>query len=380
MIHFIIGTKAQFIKMAPLMHVLGSEGIRYRVLDLGQHAGLTAAIVQDFGLKPEIVRIRDSRQNVESYFQALTWLMKCTAPLLRARSALREKYFGGVGGVAMIHGDTVSTLLGLYLARRAGLAVGLVEAGLTSGVLLDPFPEELIRRHAERHSNLLFAPGAAAEQRLRSLCVKGGIWNTGYNTGRDALALIISRHDLLRPPAGPGSYSVLTLHRLESISRRERLREIISHVLRLAADTGPIRFYLHGPTELALRRCGLLKSLQSHPGFRLAPLLPYPQFMREVIHCRYLLTDGGSIQEEAAYLRKPTLLLRRRTERTDGLADTVRLSTWDPVQDVQFLSSVEATVKTELPPTDLSASRLLLDVVCGIDGELSAQKAKAVDA
>ena len=162
MIHFIIGTKAQFVKMAPLMFLLEQEQSPYRLLDLGQHAALTGAILNDFGIHPQISRISTAHDNVESYRQALPWLLSCARLILGTKKRLLEQHFSSFSGVVLIHGDTASTLLGFYLGKRAGLRVGLVEAGLSSHRLFDPFPEEIIRRHAEHRADFLFAPDSVA--------------------------------------------------------------------------------------------------------------------------------------------------------------------------------------------------------------------------
>ena len=362
MIHFIIGTKAQFIKMMPLMHLLESERRPYHLLDLGQHASITARIVKDFGLSPDTTSLSSGAGDVDSYLKGVGWLARGFSQLLRPRAQLRRRYFRDSAGVSLIHGDTASTLLGLHLGRRAGMRMGLVEAGLTSGHAFDPFPEELIRRHAERNADLLFPPDARGEQRLLSLKLRGAVHRTAYNTGRDALMLMIKQYRLDTPPADPRPYSVMTLHRLETLSRRRVLTEIVDYAIRLSERIGPVRFYLHAPTHNALAGSGLLDRLGRCPNFQLAPLLPYPDFVRELLHCRYLLTDGGSIQEEASYLEKPCLILRRRTERSEGLDGNARLAGYDLETDWAFLQQAAGRSAEVRLDFSLTASRQILEM------------------
>ncbi|MGH2510235.1 MAG: UDP-N-acetylglucosamine 2-epimerase, partial [Ktedonobacteraceae bacterium] len=199
--------------------------------------------------------------------------------------------------------------------------------------------------------------------RLRSRKLHGQICNTQYNTGLDALSLIIQKHDLMTKPSDAGTYSVLTLHRLETLSRGKKLRQAIQYAIRLADSIGPIRFFLHGPTQRALERHDLLKNLQDNPAFTLAPLLPYPEFMRQVLHCRYLLTDGGSIQEEASYMQKPCLILRNRTERRHGLDSNSRLAAFDEHRDLEFLRMAENKQPDFRLNLELSASRKILSFI-----------------
>ncbi len=361
MIHFIIGTKAQFVKMAPLMFLLEQEQTPYRLLDLGQHAALTGAILNDFGIHPAVSHVSTARGNVENYRQALPWLLACARLILSKRKRLLERHFNGASGGVLIHGDTASTLLGLYLGKRAGLRVGLVEAGLSSHRLFDPFPEEIIRRHAEHRADFLFAPDSVAESRLRAMDLRGAICNTLYNTGLDAVSLIIQRHNLMAAPPDAGTYSILTLHRLETLTSGRKLRRAIQHAIRLAGYMGPVRFFLHGPTRLALERQRLMEMLNDNPAFTLAPLLPYPEFIRQILHCRYLLTDGGSIQEEAAYLHVPCLILRSRTERQHGLGNNARLATFDVKSDCDFLKAADNGRNGFHHNHDLAASRRIMD-------------------
>ena len=367
MIHLIIGTKAQFIKMMPLMHLLETGQRPYHLLDLGQHGAITRRIVEDFGLAPQVTRLSETAENVESYGHAARWLASGVSRLFWSRRRLLDTCFRGQDGISLIHGDTASTLLGLHLGRRAGLRVGLVEAGLSSGDAFDPFPEELIRRHAERKADLLFPPDAKGAARLRSLGLRGRVVQTAYNTGRDALMLVIQRHGLERPPADAGQYSVMTLHRLETLSRGSLLKRIVAHAEELSGRIGPVRFFLHGPTHAALLRNGLLERLEKHPAFTIAPLLPYPQFVHQLLHCRYLLTDGGSIQEEASYLEKPCLILRRRTERDNGLGRNIRLASYDAAEDLQFLHAWEMREEKFAPDFSFQASRQILDIVEAAD-------------
>src|ERR1700733_8798138 len=179
MIHFIIGTKAQFIKMMPLMHLLETGQRPYHLLALGQHGAIPRRIVEDFGLSPQVTRLTETAENVESYGHAARWLAGGVSRLFWSRRRLLDTCFQGQGGISLIHGDTASTLLGMHLGRRAGLKVGLVEAGLSSGNAFDPFPEELIRRHAERRADLLFPPDAKGAARLHSLKLRGQLTQTG---------------------------------------------------------------------------------------------------------------------------------------------------------------------------------------------------------
>ena len=254
--HIVIGTKAQFIKMAPIARLLQDMGWPYRLLDLGQHGSITPGIVRDFGLEADHIYVLPAGATVSTYSQALRWIVAAATRIASSRRTLEAELIKQPAGYALVHGDTISTFLGLHLARRIRLRLALVEAGLSSGRLFEPFPEELIRRHVEKRADVLFAPDEDSAERLRKRRIKGEVVHTEYNTGRDALLLIAAARDNSAEQSTPVS-TVLTLHRAETISRPSRLREIIGHVIRLAPEIGPIRFFLHEPTRRALVRANL---------------------------------------------------------------------------------------------------------------------------
>jgi UDP-N-acetylglucosamine 2-epimerase (non-hydrolysing) len=362
MIHFAIGTKAQFIKMAPLMHLLQTQGRCYHLLDLSQHGGLTGRILSDFNLDPAITRLRNDRRSVETYLQAAVWLGEGLRHVLSRRVAVKRRLFISQGGVVLLHGDTLSTLMGLHLARAAGLPTALVEAGLTSERLLDPFPEEAIRRYVSARVDYLFAPDDTAAAWLARRRFRGVVVNTGYNTGRDALDLILARHAPTSPAPAQG-YGIVTLHRLETLSSQTRLRRAVRHILALAEALGDLHFYLHPPTENALNKIGLFDSIRQTARIKLFGLAPYPEFVAALNGSRFILTDGGSIQEEASYLDKPCLILRNRTERQDGLNRNAIISTWDVERDVRHLRQTEGKLAAAPRIGDLRASRAILDTL-----------------
>lgn len=361
MIHFAIGTKAQFIKMAPIMHLLHEEGEPYHLLDLSQHGSLTGKILTDFGLSPVVTRLGEHNKSVTTYMQAVKWLALGFGHILFNKHEISNRLFLNAPGVVLIHGDTLSTLLGHYLAKAAGLKTALVEAGLSSGNFLDPFPEEWIRRHIGKKTDYLFAPDETSETWLRQHKLKGQTVNTGYNTGRDALYLIRDKftiHD--SAVAGDQAYGIVTLHRLETISRKRRLRRAVAHIVAMSEAIGPLHFYMHPPTENALKAAGLMNLLTESRHITVRGLAPYPSFMQALSRARFVLTDGGSIQEEASYLGKPCLLLRNRTERKEGIGKNAILSTWSVDRDASHLLHTEEQLMAGSSNSSMEASRIIL--------------------
>jgi UDP-N-acetylglucosamine 2-epimerase len=208
----------------------------------------------------------------------------------------------------------------------------------------------------------LFAPNPGAMRNLermglgqRSILLPG-------NTNRDILALAIERG--ARPVSDlPAIYGVATVHRVESIYNRRSLEQSVAIVLR-AHETTPMIWVEHPPTHKRLLAYGLHERLQ-RANVRLLPLQPHDTFVNLLRGARLLMTDGGSIQEEAFYLGVPCLLLRRATEREEGLGENVVLSRLDSTTVEEFLRNVDRYRRPESFVNADSPSRALADSLPG---------------
>lgn len=317
-LHVFIGTKAQYVKTAPLLRLLDERSVPYRLIDSGQHAALSLELRRELHVRDPDVTLGGAR-DVTTIPAAIRWAFIIALRLLDARKVRRE-LFGGQGGICVVHGDTPSTLLATLLARRAGLRVAHLEAGLRSRSVLEPFPEELIRRVVMRLSSLLFAPDEVAAANLRSRGLADRTVRTSANTVVDAL-----RYSLEGTSVSGTGPAVVTMHRVENLHRPERVRGFVELVERLASQ-GPVTFVVHGPTEGAIASH---RDRLAAAGVELLPLQPHAAFTRLLAAAPLVVTDGGSIQEECALLGVPTLLWRAQTERPDGIGDNVVLSAYD---------------------------------------------------
>lgn len=326
MLHVFIGTKAQYVKCAPLLARLEERGAEYRLIDSGQHAALAEGLRAELGVRPPDFRLGGGG-DVESAAQAVRWAARLLARWA-SPARLRREVFGGRDGACLVHGDTPSTWLGMVLARRAGLAVAHLESGLRSRRWFHPFPEEIIRHRTARRADVLLAPDAAAAANLREMGVPGRVVNLGGNTGLETLRAAGAA-------AGPEGPAVITMHRVENLNRRSR-REGLVDVAVERAGRGPVRWVMHGPTRRALGERALRRLAGA--GVEVTPLTGHAAFAGLLASAPWVITDGGSVQEECALLGVPTLLWRDRTERADGLGANAVLSRYDPAAVAEFLA------------------------------------------
>lgn len=349
MIHVFIGTKAQYIKTAPLLRLLEAERVPYHLIDSGQHAALSVDLRAELGV-PEPDVVMGNSADVSSIPQALRWSLGLAAKL-GSRRRLRAEVFGDLGGVCVVHGDTPSTLLSTLMAKRAGLAVAHLEAGLRSYRLFHPFPEELIRMIVMRRADLLFAPDAEAVENLRTMGVKGRVVPLAANTSVEAVRWTGSVAE------GTGGRAVVTMHRVENLHRASRVEALVDLVVRLAV-THDITFVVHEPTKAVLESGTHADRLRA-AGVELTPLMPHAGFIQRLASAPFVITDGGSVQEECALLGVPTLLWRDRSERPNGIGANVVLSHYEPARIDAFIADLDDLRRPASVP-DVSPSKQIL--------------------
>ncbi len=339
MIHIMIGTKAQFIKMAPIMQELDRRAIRYNFIDTGQHAGITGNLLEPFGLRGPDIRLRAEKASITRLSEALRWTAEGIARLTLGTGDIRQKVFQDEGGICLIHGDTLTTLLSLLFAKRCSLKIAHVEAGLRSFNFVDPFPEEIIRLITMRHSDFLFAPSDWAFDNLKKMGYEKKAVHAGGNTIIDTLRYARTKTGTGRPLPDP--YAVVTIHRVENIFSKVRMERVALLIERMARDR-KVFFVLHEPTQKKLSGLGLYEKLESMPSVELMPLQPYLTFINLLAGADFIVTDGGSIQEESYYLDIPCLVMRTRTERLEGMGENACLAGFDGDRIAHFLNSFSA--------------------------------------
>ena len=352
MITCIIGTRAQLIKMAPVMREMEARKLAYQLIFTGQHKVTMTGLLDEFGIRtpPEIVY---SGREVTGIVQMGGWFCLVLWRLFRIRRKLR------VGprdaNIALVHGDTFSTLLGALLGKVCGIRVGHVESGLRSFNWFHPFPEELTRLAVFRMTDIAFCPNAWARDNLRAYRMEK--IDCGQNTLLDCVRFALARGDA---PASLGDYGVVSLHRFENIFNRQRLTQILDLLDRLSRGHRLV-FVLHPATEKKLAAFGLLNRLQQDANIDLRPRMGYLAFLRLIRGARFVVTDGGSNQEELSYLGIPTLLMRKATERNEGLDSNVTIANYDAAVVDRFAADLSAARAAPAMLPDAEPSRIIVD-------------------
>lgn len=304
-IGMVIGTRPEAIKMAPLAKALRQNGrFSVSICLTGQHEEMAKEVLRQWGVA--------WTHELRAATQGAT-LCTRTAQMM---TEMQEVFFEDTPDLLLVHGDTVSALAGGLSAFCNRIPVGHVEAGLRTYRYDSPFPEEFCRCAVDDLCAWHFAPTETAKERL--LCegrAKERIFVTG-NTGLDAVREMVTKeytHPFL-DWVGDRPFVILTAHRRENWGR---LAQIFTGVRLLCQAQSELRvlFPVH-PNPLV--QTAARAAFADCEGVYLSEPLAVRDFQNLLARCRFVLTDSGGLQEEAAFLGKRVLVLRDDTEREES--------------------------------------------------------------
>jgi UDP-N-acetylglucosamine 2-epimerase (non-hydrolysing) len=315
---FILGTRPEAIKLFPLVLAMRDRaGWEPRVCATGQHRELFDRVFGIFGIQP------DWNLGVMTEGGSLA---KTTAKTIEGLEPVFEECRPDV---VFVQGDTLSTVCGALVAFYSGVPVVHVEAGLRTGNMAEPFPEEMNRVLTGHIASLhCAATQEAAGNLLRENIARDSIILTG-NTGIDALFRVVEGIRAGRiPPQTAVSLNpqkkliLVTAHRRESFG--EGIRDICRAIRTLAMRPDvQIVFPVHPNPSVR----SAVNEMLPDSNVQLTEPLDYPEFVDLLSQAYLIITDSGGIQEEAPSLGKPVLVMRNRTERPESVATGTSLLT-----------------------------------------------------
>lgn len=344
----VFGTRPEAIKMAPVALALQeAEDIEARVCVTAQHREMLDQVLALFGLAPDhdLDVMRPGQSLGEITGRVLTGL----ETVLKAEQP----------DLVLVHGDTTTTLAATLAAYYARVPVGHVEAGLRTGDIYAPWPEEVNRKVAGAIAGLHFAPTERARDALLAEAVPEERIHVTGNTVIDALLQVVARIEA--DPALEQSFAdrfgldderrliLVTGHRRESFGAG--FERICTALGRLAdRDDVQIVYPVHLNPNV---REPVEETLGTRGNVRLIAPQAYLPFIYLMNKASVILTDSGGVQEEAPSLGKPVLVMREKTERPEAVAAaTVRLVGTDVDKIVG-----EATRLLDDPNTHAAMSR-----------------------
>jgi UDP-N-acetylglucosamine 2-epimerase (non-hydrolysing) len=302
--HYLIiyGTRPEFIKLYPLIKELRLSS-KVTVVSTGQHTDLLNQAHTSFNYKPDISLTIENKGNLTNNL----------AEILKGLQSIFISF-----DRVVVHGDTLSTLGGALFAFFNNMQLIHIEAGLRSGDLKSPFPEEMNRILVSRIANYNFCPDDLAEFNLLNEGVSGNKIFVVGNTITDSLRLI--KHKLkTNVLTNKMKIILVTMHRRENFNGL--LIELCKSINELSQKY-EVRFILHKNPEARLL---IKENISPNKNIILLEALPYVEFINQIILADIILSDSGGVQEECAFLNKKLLIIRNTTERPIVLSDTIKI-------------------------------------------------------
>ena len=300
----IFGTRPEAIKLAPVIRLMQEDSAwNPIVISSGQHREMLAQVMSDLSIQVD----RDLSIMRES--QTLAYV---TGAVI---NSVHECLTEFQPDLVMVQGDTTTAFGAALASFYRNIPVAHVEAGLRSGSLLDPFPEEMNRQVVSKLASWHFAPTPLSALNLEAEGVDPKAIEVTGNTVIDNLKWVL-RQGLGRSAfTSPSQRVLVTLHRREN--QGEHMVQIASALRRICAR-GDVEVVL--PLHMSPQvRDVLQPALAGVKGMNLIEPLSYVDFVRTMNDADVILTDSGGVQEEAPSLGKPVLVLRTTTERPEGV-------------------------------------------------------------
>lgn len=313
----IFGTRPEAIKMAPVYHYLKKNNINVKIISTGQHKEMLYQVFDLFKIKPEYeLSIMKEGQG----------LAELTSRLIKKIDGIliKERF-----DYVLVQGDTTSALAGALVGFYNRIPVGHIEAGLRTGDIYSPFPEEANRKLIGSIASVHFAPtDTNVNNLLKEGYNKNQILKVG-NTVIDALywvkenkildlEKIREKYNLINK-----KYILMTMHRRENWG--EPMKEVLKGVKKYLKENEEL--YLVFPMHMNPKVRDIIEEeLKEVEQKILLNSLEYLEFISVMDGAHYIMTDSGGVQEEAPSLGKPTLVLRDTTERPEAIiAGTAKL-------------------------------------------------------
>jgi UDP-N-acetylglucosamine 2-epimerase (non-hydrolysing) len=332
----VFGTRPEAIKLFPVVQALQAHGgMQVRTCVTAQHRGLLDQVLAIAGIVP------DADLDVMTPGQSLDDL---TARLL---TGLGKVFDAEKPDRVLVQGDTATAMVGALAAYYRKTPVGHVEAGLRSGDIYQPWPEEVNRRIVAPIADQHFAPTETAAEALRrenidpaSIHVTGNTVIDALHTTRDRIAAdpsLAAGLDGIAARFAGKRLVLVTTHRRENFGGG--MAGIADAIARIAdrPDTA-VLFPMHpNPNVVSV----MDQVLGQRDNIARIDPLDYPHFIRALGMAEIVLSDSGGVQEEAPALGKPVLVMRETTERPEGVAaGTAKLVGTDPDRIVSEISTL----------------------------------------
>ncbi len=300
---FFLGTKAQFIKTSPILRNLNYEKVPINIIDTGQHRQTTSNQINDLKFDFNYESLSNNKKDISSIGTMFIWFIKTLVKIVFQKSKYSES-------VCILHGDTASTLLGIIWAKKNKALTLHLESGWRSKSIFKPFPERLIHATVEKYSDILVPDGEVQFKNIKNYKDSKKIIYIEQNTIIDAII-----ENFTNVENTISNNLVITIHRTENIFNQQKILKLCELIESFKDKKifDEIIWYCHSPTYKILKKNGLHRRLQES-NVNLEKLVPHSKFIEIISSSKCVLTDGGGVVQEAAFLNVPVIIWRKEIE------------------------------------------------------------------
>lgn len=356
-LYFFIGTEAELMKMFKVISHAREQGYECKIISNGQNIIKNSYFLPLTGGKIDIDLSENASasKNSSGY---LKWFLKTEK---QGIDVLKKelKSHQNDNCLLIIHGDTLSTLMGARIAKKIGMKYVHVESGARSFNWFSPFPEEIDRFYSSLHSEINFCPkdsyAVYAKKRF-----KGKSVSTKYNTGIETLyyALEENKKNNLERPIEE-KYFILAIHRQENLLSKRFMEEMVESVLNLSTKMHCMFIY-HVQTYDSLCKYGLWDKIKNNSNITIVERLPYCEFVNAVYYSEFVVADGCGNQQEFYYLGKPYLIMRTKVEEeSEGLGWNAKYFKNDFSEVNKFYDEYKDYIKPQVTPEILPSEIII---------------------
>lgn len=345
---FVLGTRPEAIKLCPLILEAKSRPSEFDVVvvNTGQHQELIDSVMDVFQVQEDYNLVSMVKN------QSLAYSISDILPELD--SLIKQDPVDFI----IVQGDTTSTYTGALAGYLNKIPVVHVEAGMRSGDIYSPFPEEGYRKMISQIASFHFCATDLNAENLNNEGITQNIWTVG-NTGLDAI------QNTLKNIQSDFEFNknrvLLTLHRREGFEFMGPVMEAINYLTEHAGVQ--VVFPMHPNPNL---RKVIKEHLHTNSNLRCIEPLNYPSFIEEMYKANVILTDSGGVQEEAPFIGKSVVVIREKTERTETLGKSSHLVGFNKskiiAKTLQLLEE-SAAMKPDYSYGDGCSSKRICDIL-----------------
>jgi UDP-N-acetylglucosamine 2-epimerase (non-hydrolysing) len=361
---FVLGTRPEIIKMAPLILEADKRKIKHTIIHTGQHydENLSSKIFDSLCIRSPDHNLRIEKR--EPYKQLSEMIEK-----------LGEIYLEIEPSIVLSVGDTNSVLASSLACIKTKIPYGHIESGLRSFDFT--MPEEINRRLVDHMSSILFAPSERAVINLSNEGINESRIHLTGNTVIDSVRIFSSKlremetksaDEILADIKTP--YILATIHRVANVESKSNLEEIAKFLAKYTKH--PIILLIHPRTKGKLEEFNLIKEIKQNTNVHVYSPVEYLSLLKLLRHenCLLVLTDSGGLQEEASFLKKPCITVRSNTERPETVEHQINFLVEARasliVKKIDMILSEDfeyrfSTFKT--PYGDGNASQKIMDII-----------------